>query len=126
MLIKGRKEVHVQAEMHKQRKNIKTLDDDIEVLLELNKRTYLYGRNSVIYADLLSGLAIVCLILVFYFIDTVSDSDGLQGIAALFLVFSVRFAIVYAGELSRLLGRVLQQRVIIEKNPYKSISKERH
>jgi len=122
MLIKGRKEVHVQAEMHAKRKEIKSLDDDIDAFLHLNEQTYLYGRNSLIYADLLGGLAIISLILVFYFISPQESGSGLRGLAALFLVFSVRFAIVYAGELSRLLGRVLQQRVIIEKislNPFK-------
>lgn len=122
MLIKGRKEVHVQAEMQKQRKGIKSLGDDVETFLLLNEQTYLYGRNSIIYADFLGGVSIVGLILVFYFITPNNGGEGLRGLTALFLVFSVRFAIIYAGELSRFLGRVLQQRVIIEKiqiDPFK-------
>lgn len=115
MLIKGRKEVHVQTEMQAERKKIVGLDDDMESFFQLNRQTYLYGRNSVINADFLGGLSIICLILVFYFMAPNNEGEGLRGLTALFLVFSVRFAIVYAGEFSRLLGRILQQRVIIDK-----------
>lgn len=115
MLLNGRKEVHVQAAMQAKRKTITTLNDDLDGFLRLNEQAYLYGRNSIIHGNLLAGLAIVCLILVFLFFAPEAERDGLQGFTAIFLVFSVRFAIVYAGELSRLLGRVLQQRVIVER-----------
>ena len=50
-----------------------------------------------------------------------------QGIAAMLLVFSIRYSLIYAGELSRFLNRLLKQRTIIEKihhNPF--VSKNDH
>lgn len=114
MLAKGRKEVHLTVNMQQERRDIAEFDDDCDEYLRLKKQTYLIARNNVVYADLFGGLAIVFLTLAFVFMGP-SIGGGVTGVTALLLVFSIRFAIVYAGELGRQLGKVLQQRVIVEK-----------
>jgi hypothetical protein len=119
MVVKGRKEVHVQMDIRDKRKSLVEVDSDYEGYISLNDENYLYGRNSVIYADFFGGFALVFLILVFLIMNP-AGGDSFSGLTALFLVFSIRFAVLYAGELSRFLGKVIQQRVIVDKIATKS------
>ncbi len=118
LLLKGRKEIFIVQDMRDRRKNITSLDDDIMGVVDLANKQYQYNRNSIINSEFFGGLAIVVMMIVF---SLWFKADGFGGIAALGLVFSIRFAVVYAGELSRHLGRLLQQRTIMDKivnNPF--------
>jgi hypothetical protein len=120
IVIKGRKEVHVQMDIRDKRKDLVDEDSDYDGYISLSNENYLYGRNSVIYADFFGGFALVLLILVFLYVNPVVG-ESFSGLTALFLVFSIRFSVLYAGELSRFLGKVMQQRVIVDKivnNPF--------
>ena len=114
ILLKGRKEVFVIQELNENRKKISSLDDDFQRVISLGNDSYMFSRNSIIYADLLGGLGIIIVMLFFAYMKDF-DTFGLSDITSLILVFGVRFAIMYAGEFSRILNRLLQQRVIIEK-----------
>ena len=115
IVVKGRKEVHVQREMVLSRKTIMSANDDISSYVNLGKETYKLGRNSMAYAQFFAGIALVSVMLIFLFVYPDDETKNhLVGLPALILVFSIRFAFLYAGELSRSLNRVLQQRVLIE------------
>ncbi|RBP51486.1 hypothetical protein [Arenicella xantha] len=114
MLLKGRKEVFVHTEMQQCRKAVLSMDDDYLRALQLINENYMFGRNSIIYSELFGGISIVIMMIAFMLWYS-ERQFGFSGVAALFLVFGIRFAVVYAGELSRVLSRVLQQRIIVEK-----------
>lgn len=116
MLIKSRKEIHVQKEMQDARRRALEHESEIETVLSLARESYAFARNGITYAEFFGGLAIVTMMSVLLFSYAIDDgiSEKIAGLAALLLVFCMRFAVVYAGELSRSLGKVLQQRVIIE------------
>ncbi len=115
IVIKGRKEVHVRQEMVQSRKKILSTNDDISSFVALGAETFKYARNSVTYAQFFAGLALVSMMFLFMFMSPGDETKNhLVGLPALILVFSIRFAFLYAGELSRSLSRVLQQRVFFE------------
>lgn len=118
ILYKGRKEVHNQAAMLDSRKQVSDTNEGVDDFLSLFNQNYIHGRNSVIYSDFLGGAAIILLMIVFMFWYKNAEL-GFGGLTALFFVFSMRFAILYAGELSRFISKLLQQRVMIEKIQHK-------
>lgn len=116
MLIKSRKEIHVQKEMQSARKKVLEQESEIERVLSLASENYAFGRNGLTYTEFFGGIAIVIMMSALLFFYTMDDgiTDKIAGLTALLLVFCIRFAVVYAGELSRSLAKVLQQRVIVE------------
>jgi len=116
MVVKSRKEIFVQQEMHNMRKEVTDLTSDIDTLLDLSNQHYSYARNGVTFSDFLSGAAIVVTMSLLLLIDFADAglSENIVGFTALILVFCIRFAVTYAGELSRSLNKLLQQRIIIE------------
>lgn len=116
MLVKSRKEIHVQKEMQAARSKSLEEEGEIATVLTLASENYAFGRNGLTYTEFFGGLAIVVMMSSLLFFYSIGDgmAEKIAGLTALLLVFCIRFAIVYAGELSRSLGKVLQQRVIIE------------
>lgn len=107
--------MHVRQEMVQSRKKILSTNDDISSFVALGAETFKYARNSVTYAQFFAGLALVSMMFLFMFMSPGDETKNhLVGLPALILVFSIRFAFLYAGELSRSLSRVLQQRVFFE------------
>lgn len=116
MLVKSRKEIHVQKGMQDARKKALEQESEIENVLSFANENYAFSRNGITHSEFFGGIAIVLTMSALLFFYTLSDdvTEKIAGFTALLLVFCVRFAIVYAGELSRSLGKVLQQRVIID------------
>ena len=115
ILIKGRKEVHVLKDLSDYRKKIVDSDDDFLPYFSLSQESHSFSRNNIIFSQFFGGVAIVAMMCVFLFWYSAEEgAQGAVGLTALMLVFGIRFAVVYAGELSRCLSRVLQQRVMVE------------
>ena len=62
---------------------------------------------------ILGGQGVALVLLMISFLN--HDTSGLSSFTALALVFSIRFSVTYAAEFSRHVGRILQQRVVIDK-----------
>jgi len=112
LVIKNRKEVHVTHELRDNRRKIREGGDDYETVISLSSQRDRYNRISTIHAEFFGGIALVLLMLIFLLNFTGQD---LNSLAALAMVFAIRFAINYARELSRHASRLLQQRVVIDK-----------
>jgi hypothetical protein len=80
--------------------NIEVLSNDI----------FKYSENIQTSAQLVTGFALVAIML----LVTMLDDLNINGFLVIFLVFALRYSMTYALELSRLIGRVLQQRTKLE------------
>ena len=112
LVIKNRKEIHAINESRLHRKKVTSMDGDLKKVVELSNVQFSYVRVSAINSEFFGGAALVLLMLMFFIYY---DANNLNSLTALALVFAIRFAINYAKELSRHVGRILQQRVIIDK-----------
>ncbi len=112
LVIKNRKEVHSINEFRVNRASAKTMDDDVSAVIKSSNQQFSHLRKSVVHSEFFGGIALVFLMFIFLFNY---DGGNINSLGALALVFAVRFSITYAGELSRHAGRILQQRVIINK-----------
>ena len=113
LVIKNRNEIHVLKDFQKLRKRVIDHPESLEEVVSLSNSHSRYGRKSVINSDFFGGIALLFLMLAL-FVNQDGSSD-INYLATLALVFSVRFSILYAAEFSRHAGRILQQRVIIDK-----------
>lgn len=120
LLIKGRKEVFVTQDFRSARKELQDNDDQANVkkVISLSNQSFSYPLRDLINSQLTSSLAIVVIMVTFL---VYYEHFEYQGIAAMLLVFSIRYSLIYAAELSRFLNRILKQRTIVEKiqnNPF--------
>ena len=111
LVLKGRKQVFLLQEARKARENYRSIEEEVQPIVEITNEHYTLLRNSIVHSEFGGGLAIVGIMVIYL---VLFDSSTLNGLGALFLVFLIRFAIVFAGELSRLTGRLLQSRTIID------------
>lgn len=111
LVMNGRKEVYVVREIRELRQQVNE-PEEAEEVIKLGSKQYSFIRASIINSEFFGGFAIVIMMLLFMLWF---DQSKIESIAALVLVFSVRFAVIYTGELSRHLGRLLQQRIILTK-----------
>lgn len=114
IIVKGRKEIYIQKDMNESRKEISSLEDDFEAYSAYAEKKFKLGIEGTHLSQLISGLALVLIMCLFLFYQSQPEQQNYVGITAIALVFSIRFAIVYAGELGRSLNKVIQQRVIVE------------
>ena len=98
-----------EARQHRHR--VMNMEGDVKKAVILSNTQFNYIRTSAIHSELFGGGALILLMVMFFIYY---DEQNLNSLAALALVFAVRFAINYAKELSRHVGRILQQRVIID------------
>lgn len=120
LLIKGRKEVFVTQEFREVRKRYQetNCEQDLEKMISLSNQSFSFPFTDMINSQFSSNMAIVLIMVCFLFFY---ENFEYHGLAAVILVFSIRYSLVYAAELSRLLSRVLKQRTIvtkIETNPF--------
>ena len=114
LLMKGRKEVFVVQEYRDARKTFQSDNDpnSLQKVIELSNQSFSYPYKDIINSQFSGSMAIVIIMatfMIFY------DNFQYHGIAALLMVFSIRYSLIYAAELSRFLNRLLKQRTIIEK-----------
>ncbi len=114
LLIIGRKEVFVTQDFREARKTYQNNDTDknMNKLITLSNKSFAFPFNDLINSQFSSNIAIVAIMLsyiAFY------DNFQIQGFAAVTMVFSIRYSLLYAAELNRLLSRILKQRTIINK-----------
>jgi hypothetical protein len=111
LVFKNRKEAFVQNAIHESREKSVEPDSDPLVPLTYYDEQLVFRINNDISAELLGGLTIV---FIFFIYVANQDQFSSYGVMALLLVFSIRFAILYAGELSRQLNVVLKLRTVLE------------
>ena len=111
LVIKNRKEIYIMNEARQHRHRVMNMEGDVKKAVILSNTQFNYIRTSAIHSELFGGGALILLMVMFFIYY---DEQNLNSLAALALVFAVRFAINYAKELSRHVGRILQQRVIID------------
>ena len=111
LVFRNRKEAFVQNAIHESRE--KSIEPDSDPLLPLvhYDKQLVFRINNDISAEMLGGLTIV---LIFFLYVTNQEQFSSYGVMALLLVFSIRFAVLYAGELSRQLNIVLKLRTVLE------------
>ena len=120
LVLKNRKEVHLQSQIVETRKASSPQGMNYPQILKLIREHYRLVRSSIINSEFGSGITLIVIMLVFF---NYFDNMQLTALGTLMLVFSLRFAITYAGELSRFVNRILQLRtkldLITEVNPEK-------
>jgi len=90
-------------------------DDKERVVSAINanaENTY-RQLNSVLTPRVLSSMAIVSMICLYFMLPNKDDLDSLYAIV---LIFSMRFVVIYTGELSRALSSLTRQRITISKH----------
>lgn len=117
LLLKGRKEVFVVQDFREVRKNYQSENDtdSLNSLISLSNQSFSFPTKDMINSQMTSNMAIVLIMITFM---AFYEDFEFQGIAALLLVFSIRYSLIYAGELSRFLNRLLKQRTIVGKIHY--------
>lgn len=112
LVFKSRKEVFIREEYRAKRLGIahKT-DDEITEIIALNNQLCSVSEKSRVLSDTFTGLImVVCMI---FFLKYESNAN-IVGLKPLVLVFSIRFAMMYARELGMVMNRLLQQRAILK------------
>ena len=111
LVFKNRKEAFVQTAIRQARKHSAISDTDHLLPLMMYDRQLKYRVNNEISADVLGGLTIT---FIFYLYSLNQSQFSSYGVVALLLVFSIRFAVLYAGELSRQLNVALKLRTALD------------
>jgi len=112
LVIKNKAEIYTVKELRECREGFNIGSEAFDEYAVLLNKQYSFGRKNIMLSDSLGGLVIVLIMLFFIFGETQTQ---LHNLSALALVFAIRFAVIYAGELSRHANRLLQQRVVINK-----------
>lgn len=120
LIIKGRKEIFAIKDYRSARKNYESnyKREDVDQLIEVLNYSFSYRLQGGISGRVFSNLAVVLMMVCFLYFN--GDFEP-QGFTALILVFSIRYSMQYATELSNILNRVFKQRTIISKienNPF--------
>ena len=98
----------LRLDAQKSKENLGEMDEDeySESTRKDSKHIY-YNRSNTLISNILSGLTLIVIIIAFYSQD---QSKQIDTITALFLIFSMRFSLIYARELSVTISQLINQR----------------
>lgn len=111
LILKSRENAFLIIELRESRQKIGRLSEE-EYLKPVSQSNLLFSstRTNLISSDFFGGIIIVGIILVFLFY---MGDDSVSNFSGLILIFSIRFAFIYAKECSVVLGNLLQQRTVM-------------
>ena len=117
LVYKGKESIFIQTKFRNSRQAIgRKTEAEYSQIIKDSNQFFASSRRAIIKSDFSTGIGMVAVIGLFFAYQPENISSNLQ---ALILVFSVRFAIMYAKESSVVLGRLLQQRTIIDNHHVK-------
>lgn len=110
LVIRGREEIFVLTELRESRQQIGQLSED-EYASPVMKSAehFALTRNNLLYSDFIGGLLLAAIMTGFLFYN----QEVFSSLSSLILIFSLRFALVYAKELSNVMRRLVQQRTLL-------------
>lgn len=111
LVLKSRENVFSITKFRESRQKIGRLTE-VEYLVPIkhSNDSFAMAKMNLILSDFFGGVLIVGIILIFLLYK---DSNIISNLEALVLVFSIRFAFIYAKESSVVLGHLLQQRTLM-------------
>lgn len=111
LVFRNRKEAFVQDNIRESREeSSKNSDNQLKPMRHYDKQLN-FRVNNIISSDILGGITIGVIFMIY--VEYKSQFSS-YGVLVLLLIFSIRFAVLYAGELSRQLNVVLRLRAVLK------------
>ena len=108
VIIHQRKIFQLRLDAQKSKENIGEMDEsEYSETARKDTRHIYYNRSNTLIANILSGLTLIVIIIAFF---SQGQSNQIDTITALFLIFSMRFSLIYAREFSDTMSKLINQR----------------